>query len=142
MAVLAAAKTRSLDEQIDQRAKKAHEVSVNASLQQAVHDLTSVIGAKLVAYIGKVKETRAVREWITGERSPNAATQRKLRLALQIATVLEGGGHAGAIAAWFQGLNPVLRDQRPAEMIRNASEGELSSVGRAILAAAGEFAQS
>jgi hypothetical protein len=95
-----------------------------------------------VAYITGVSETRAVRQWISGERVPHPSTQTKLQLALQVAQYLVEEGEEGAIEAWFQGLNPSLSDQAPAELIRNTERMDLPSIGRQILAAAKEFANS
>lgn len=39
-----------------------------------------LLGAKLIAYIGSVKETRAVRQWADGERKPSAEVMRRLRI--------------------------------------------------------------
>ena len=44
-----------------------------------VRALKDLLGAKLVAYIGAVKETRAVRQWADGERKPSADVMRLLR---------------------------------------------------------------
>jgi hypothetical protein len=109
------------------------------SFPKVVKSLVDLLGAQLTAYIGGVRETRAVREWIEGEREPNAATQSKLRITLQIALELSFEGEDGVIAAWFQGFNPGLDDQQPAKLIREAGETELSETGKRLLLAAREF---
>jgi hypothetical protein len=50
--------------------------------------LQDLLGAKLVAYIGSVKETRAVRQWADGERKPSTDVMRRLRTAYQVAALL------------------------------------------------------
>jgi DUF1009 family protein len=107
-----------------------------------VEELVKLVGAPLVAYITGVSETRAVRQWIIGERAPHPSTRTKLQLALQVARYLAEEGEDGAIEAWFQGFNPSLQDQAPAELIRNTERTDLPSIGRQILAAAKEFANS
>jgi hypothetical protein len=123
------------------RAERAHRVAVQR-FPKAVDALVKLIGAPLVAYITGVSETRAVRQWITGDRSPHPSTRAKLQVTLQVAQYLAEAGEVGVIEAWFQGLNPSLRDQTPAELIRNAEGVEFPSLARQILAAAKEFANS
>lgn len=124
-----------------ERANRAHRAAV-AQFPKAVIGLEALIGAPLVAYIANVTEQRAVRQWKTGERLPHPTTQTKVRLALHIAEFLRTEGEEGAIEAWFQGLNPALDDQTPADLLREAERTDLSLKGRAILAAAREFAES
>ncbi len=65
---------------------KAHQDSVRlAELVQALRDLP---GARLVAYIGSVKEGRAVRLWAEDERRPSEDVLLRLRAAYQIAALL------------------------------------------------------
>ena len=49
---------------------------------QLVSGLRELLGAKLVAYLGAVKEVRAVRQWADGSRSISGDTDReRLRIA-------------------------------------------------------------
>lgn len=128
-------------EQERARAERAHRAALQR-FPKVVEDLVNLLGAPLVAYLTNVTETRAVRQWIAGERVPHPSTQTKLQLALQVAKYLEDEGEDGAIEAWFQGLNPSLSDHAPAELIRATERMELPSIGRQILAAAKEFANS
>jgi hypothetical protein len=102
-----------------------------------VSELRELLGAKLVAYLGSVSETRAVRQWADGDRKPSAAVVRRLRLAYQVAGLLAERDQPRVIQAWFQGMNPQLDDWAPARMIR---EGAPDDVGTRILAAARAFA--
>ena len=78
------------------------------------------MGAKLVAYLGGVKETRAVRQWADGTRQVAGGQDlRRLRLAYQAATLLAERDHPAVIQAWFQGLNPALADRSPARLLRS-----------------------
>lgn len=103
-----------------------------------VKELRDLLGARLVAYLGGVKETRAVRQWAEGTRtvSGNEDLQR-LRVAYQAARLLAEHEDSGVVQAWFQGLNPVLGDRSPARLLR---DGELADVGPQVLAAARQFA--
>lgn len=105
---------------------------------QLVAELRELLGAKLVAYLGGVKETRAVRQWAEGEREVSGETDlRRLRLAYQAAKLLAERDTPAVVQAWFQGLNPNLDDQAPARLLR---EGALDEVGAQVLAAARQFA--
>ena len=105
---------------------------------QLVTELRDLLGAKLVAYLGGVKETRAVRQWADGTRQVASGQDLgRLRLAYQAATLLAQREHPGVIQAWFQGLNPTLADRSPARMLR---EGDIDDVGPQVLAAARQFA--
>src|SRR5664279_3048866 len=105
---------------------------------QLVTELRDLLGAKLVAYLGGVKETRAVRQWADGTRQVAGGQDlRRLRLAYQAATLLAERDHPAVIQAWFQGLNPALADRSPARLLR---EGDIDDVGPQVLAAARQFA--
>jgi hypothetical protein len=114
----------------------AHTKAVRASFPELVTELRSVLGARLVAYLGSVKETRAVRQWADGEREPSEGVRNRLRVALQVALSLAEAESPEIAQAWFQGLNPQLDDRSPARMLR---EGELEEVGPAVIAAARAF---
>lgn len=103
-----------------------------------VKELRDLLGAKLVAYLGGVKETRAVRQWAEGSRTVSGSDDlQRLRVAYQAARLLAERDDPGVVQAWFQGLNPVLGDRSPARVLR---DGELDDVGPQVLAAARQFA--
>ena len=105
---------------------------------QLVTALRELLGAKLVAYLGKVKETRAVRQWAEGTRTINNDTDvERLRIAYRAARLIAERDTPAVAQTWFQGLNPILDDRPPALLLR---EGELSDVGPKVLAAARQFA--
>lgn len=127
--------TAEMQQQRAQSQKLGHRAALSA-FPTVVASLVNLIGAPLTAYLGGVNETRAVRQWMNGDRLPHPATQSKLKVALQVAVFLQNEGEEEVIAAWFQGLNPALDDQTPADLIRSAGGTEELS---AILAAAREF---
>ncbi len=87
---------------------------------------------------GKVKETRAVRQWAEGTRTINNDTDvERLRIAYRAARLIAERDTPAVAQTWFQGLNPILDDRPPALLLR---EGELSDVGPKVLAAARQFA--
>lgn len=102
-----------------------------------ITELRDLLGAKLVAYLGGVKETRAVRQWAEGIREVSGAEDlRRLRLAYQAAKLIAGRDTPAVVQAWFQGLNPSLADRSPARLLR---DGDLDEVGPQVLAAARQF---
>lgn len=116
---------------------RAYERSVRADVPDLVTELREILGAQLVAYLGSVRETRAVRQWADGEREPSAATTQRLRVAYQVAGLLVERDNPRVVQAWFQGMNPQLDDASPARLLRG---GDLESTGPQVLAAARAFA--
>lgn len=103
-----------------------------------VRELRNALGPKLVAYIGSVKETRAVRQWAEGERSPSSESQRRLRLALQVTYLLTRNESEAVTQSWLQGMNPRLDDRSPARVLR---EGDLEVDGPRVVDAARRFSE-
>jgi hypothetical protein len=88
-----------------------HNEAMRKPFQEIAAELREILGAPLVAYIGHVKETRAVREWAEGKREAGSvATERRLRLAYGIARCIAEADGRSTAQAWFQGLNPLLDD--------------------------------
>lgn len=116
----------------------AYEQSVRLATPALVAELRELLGAKLVAYLGGVRETRAVRQWAEGTRAVQDATdEHRLRLAYQAAALIAATDAPGVLQAWFKGLNPQLEDRSPARLLR---EGDVDEVGPMVLAAARAFA--
>ncbi|GAA1134013.1 hypothetical protein [Citricoccus alkalitolerans] len=113
--------------------------SVTLDLAALVDRLRAVLGARLVAYLGGVKETRAVRQWAAGERVPSHVVAQRLRLAYQVAgLIVESQNSPAVVQAWFQGANPQLEDRSPARVLR---EDDTDGVGPQVLSAARAFAR-
>jgi len=49
---------------------RAHDYAIRAPFPFVAKELTEILGAKLVAYIARVSETRAVYEWGARGRGP------------------------------------------------------------------------
>jgi len=113
-----------------------HVQAVRMPIGVLVAELRQILGAKLVAYLGSVGETRAVREWAEGTRVPRGDTSERLRLAFQVAKAVADSDGAETAQAWFQGLNPLLGDISPARLLR---EGDVQTDGQRIVAAARWF---
>lgn len=118
---------------------RAYEESVRLAVPELVERLRDLLGAKLVAYMGSVRETRAVRQWADAadRRTPSADVVNRLRMAYRIATLLHQKDSVAVVQAWFEGMNPRLDEVAPARLLR---EGDLDQVGPEVLAAARAFA--
>ena len=96
---------------------EAYDESIRQDVPRIVSDLRVRLGAKLVAYIANVTETRAVREWAEGDRSPSPNTVQQLRLVYQVTALIDRSEGDGVAATWFQGMNPQLGDLSPARVL-------------------------
>ena len=114
----------------------AHVRATRSTFPEVARDLREILGAKLCAYLGSVKETRAVHQWADGSRKPNSDVQRRLRTALQAAAPIADADSAAVAQAWFQGLNPQLGDRSPLRLLR---EGDIDEVGPEVIGAARAF---
>ena len=119
------------DDQARKRVEPGEEVGQRTPAADA-------LGARLVAYLGRVSETRAVRQWADGTRTiANPEDVERLRIAYRAARLITERDTPAVAQAWFQGLNPVLDDRAPALLLR---DGELADVGPQVLNAARQFA--
>jgi hypothetical protein len=114
----------------------AHTLAVRSTFPEVVAALRDLLGPRLLAYLGSVRETRAVHQWADGVRAPSEAVQQRLRVALQVASMLAEAEGPRIAQAWLQGLNPQLEDRSPARLLR---EGDLQEVGPAVIGAARAF---
>src|SRR5680860_1562512 len=115
---------------------RAYNDSIRQDMPQIVDDLRRVLGAKLVAYIAAVTETRTIREWVETARRPSPAAEQRLRLAHRVVTLIRASDGAGIVPTWFQGMNPMLGDRSPARVLR---EDDFDDAGPRVLAAATAF---
>lgn len=116
--------------------RRAHRRSVQLTDAELVYELRELLGFQLVADIGPVKETRAVRQWANGERKPSAATMSRLRSTYLVASMLHEQYPSSVIQAWFYGVNPELDDSIPMALLR---DGPIERTGTAVVAAARAF---
>lgn len=116
-------------------ATAAHNEAMALPLGEVVRRLTDLLGATSVAVIGGVRETRAVQQWMTGERDPQRP--HVLRFALQLAMMICSLASSHMARAWFHGSNPQLDDQVPIALLRDRP---LETVQAPLMAAARSFA--
>lgn len=115
---------------------RAYNESIRQGVPSLVDELRRVLGAKLVAYIAGVRETRAVRDWIDGTRKPSPNAVQTLRLTYRIVRLVEQSEGTGVVAPWFQGMNPQLGDRSPARVLH---EDRTEQAHLAVLNAANLF---
>jgi hypothetical protein len=115
---------------------KAYSDSIRHTVPKIVDDLRVALGAKLVAYIAGVSETRTVREWAEAVRRPTAATEERLRLVHWVVTLISQSEGQAVVPTWFQGMNLQLGDRSPARVLHEYSFDE---AGARVLAAANAF---
>ncbi|MEO7016894.1 MAG: hypothetical protein ABI130_09810 [Leifsonia sp.] len=115
---------------------KAYNDSIRHSLPQIVDELRHALGAKLVAYIAGVTETRTVREWVETDRHPSPTAVERLRLVHRVVTLISQSEGDAVVPTWFQGMNPHLGDRSPARVLH---EDKFEEAGPRVLAAANAF---
>nr|WP_176705017.1 hypothetical protein [Arthrobacter sp.] len=120
---------------------EAHRNAQKWALNKVIEELRGILGARLVAYLGGVKETRAVTDWINGKHDPGSeAVKQRLRDAYQIAALLAEVEGNGVVQTWFMGMNPQLDDRSPARLLREGgpdAPSEVLGAARAFIAMAG-----
>jgi hypothetical protein len=103
-----------------------------------IAELRTLLGAKLVAYLAGIPDTRTVREWADGTRGlPEPTILDRLQVALKATQLVTKLDTPSVAQAWFQGRNPALDDKAPAQRLRDV---DLDRAGRLVLEAAREFA--
>ena len=113
----------------------AHREALRLPAAKVVEKLVEIVGRKLTAYIGGVKDSRAVDRWIAGGELYGDAETR-LRFAFQVARTLSEHDSPAVVQAWLTGVNPELGDRVPLRLMR---ENEIDAVAPAVLSAARAF---
>ncbi len=109
----------------------AHREALRLPATKVVEKLVEIVGRKLTAYIGGVKDARAVDRWIAGREIYGDAESR-LRFAFQVARALSKYDSPAVVQAWLTGVNPELGDRVPLRLMR---ENEIDAVAPAVLSA-------
>ena len=113
----------------------AHREALRLPASKVVEKLDEIVGRKLTAYIGGVKDARAVDRWIAGGEIYGGAESR-LRFAFQVARALSEHDSPAVVQAWLTGVNPERGDRVPLRLMR---DNEIDAVAQAILSAARAF---
>ncbi|WP_374976643.1 hypothetical protein ACEYYH_02100 [Microbacterium trichothecenolyticum] len=110
--------------------------AVELPFPELVDRLRDLVGVRLIAYVGNVKNTRPVSDWAAGRRSPGAEDEERVRLAFQAARLMRDRYDPATIQSWLMGSNPALDYEAPARHIR---DNRAVDVARDIMAAASSF---
>ena len=113
----------------------AYREALRLPASKVVERLVEIVGRKLTAHIGGVKDARAVDRWIAGGEIYGDAESR-LRFAFQVARTLREHDSPAVVRAWLTGVNPELGDRVP---LRLMCENDVDAVAPAILCAARAF---
>jgi hypothetical protein len=108
---------------------------MTADFPSVVTDLVAIIGRKLTAYIGSIKDTRAIDRWLESGGTQKDV-ERRIRLAYHISAMLVDFDSPAVVQAWLTGLNPELDDAVPITLLR---EGNIEADGKRVLNAARAF---
>ena len=92
-------------------------MGTESSLREVVARLIAVIGRKLTAYVGGVRDVRQVDRWLFSE-TVDPVRERRFRLTLRVAEVLLEKEAPEVVQAWFIGLNPELGNRVPLKLLR------------------------
>jgi hypothetical protein len=110
----------------------AHREALRLPASKVIEKLVEIVGRKLTAYIGGVRDARAVDRWIAGGAIYGDAESR-LRFAFQVARALSEHDPAAVVQTWLMSVNPELGDRVPLRLMR---KNEIDAVAPAILSAA------
>lgn len=121
---------------IESTSLRAYNDSIRRPITEIVANVRAALGAKLVAYVAGVSETRTVREWADGARKPSPAAEDRLRLVHRIVALIGQSEGEAVVPTWLQGMNPQLNDRSPARVLR---EDAFDEAGPRVLAAANSF---
>ncbi|MGI8971710.1 MAG: XRE family transcriptional regulator [Dehalococcoidia bacterium] len=96
----------------------AYQQATRTAVPEIASSLQELFGQKLVALIVGIENPKAVGEWGRPVRKPHPETERRLREAYHITSLLGQVESAAAIRAWFVGMNPDLDDRTPALVLQ------------------------
>lgn len=94
-------------------------MAMSLDIPEVVSTLVDLLGATDVATLAGVRETRAVQQWMNGERQPQRPNT--LRFALQLSLMISTLATRELARAWFHGSNPNLGDKTPLAVLRDES---------------------
>lgn len=108
----------------ERRDQVGYSLSINMQAPEAVGLLTDLLGLRVVASLSGTTETRAVREWAEGSRSPRRDSMVRLRLAVRLAGIVYANDKPWLYESWIISPNPWLDQRIPASVLAewNADE--------------------
>jgi hypothetical protein len=94
-------------------------------------ELQGRLTQRLLAYMIGISDGRDIGRYVRGEREPHASTAQRLRNVYYLVSLLKSSEEDTTIQAWLTGLNPMLEDRSPAELLHEDHERHLTAVLRA-----------
>src|SRR5262249_48834161 len=86
---------------------QVHAQALRASFSDITDELSRLLTSRLVAYIAGVKDARTVNRWTKGTISDaRVESEKRLRAAYEIMTLLLRFEGPGTTRAWFIGMDP------------------------------------
>jgi hypothetical protein len=101
---------------------------ITQEFSKTVDELVRILGVKLVALVGDVLETRAVRQWSTGTRSTSDGRKTIISFALKVADMISRRYNNRTAQSWFLGLNSHLGKRVPALVLRDLKDTDLDQI--------------
>ncbi|MEJ7838059.1 MAG: hypothetical protein WKF81_04540 [Thermomicrobiales bacterium] len=100
---------------------EAHAKAMRASIPTIVQELEAVLTRPVAAFAVGVKDPKTFARWANQPlpKIRQLNTERRLRAAYQVVTMLQPWDDDHTIRSWFVGMNPVLADISVAEAIRS-----------------------
>jgi hypothetical protein len=80
------------------------------------------VAPPLVAVMAQAPSARDVEHWAHGDKTPDAADERRLRDADWVVQTLLQTESAEVVKAWLMGMNPMLDDQAPGLILADDPE--------------------
>ncbi len=115
--------------------EQVHERATRASIVEVANSLQGLLTGRLVAYIAGVKDVKTVSRWASGEIGEvRLESERRLRAAYEISTLLSRFDGPGTVRAWFIGMNPHLSDDSPADAIHEGRFQEALGAAKSFVA--------
>ena len=111
--------------------RETFEESIRVPIQDEAALLREVLTPRMAAYVTGVESTKTVARWARGEtQGIRPASEKRLRAAYGIVRLLAHFDAAPTIRGWFLGMNPLLDDASPADVLR---AGDVARVRAAAL---------
>ncbi len=115
--------------------EQAHNQATRAPISEVAESLQRLLTGRLVAYIVGVKDVKTVARWATGEIGEvRLESERRLRAAYEVMTLLLRFDGPGTVRAWFIGMNPHLADDSPADALHEGRFQEALGAAKSFIA--------
>ncbi len=115
--------------------EQVHAEALCTSLPEITGGLCRLLTSRLVAHIAGVKDARTVNRWASGTIGDvRVESEKRLRAANEIMTLLQRFEGPGTTRAWFIGMDPYLGDVSPADAIHEGHVQEALGAARHFIA--------